>query len=131
MMHVVELEWYEKETNEIDGTKLKNGNKNKNTKHNNNGVWKMEEGNEWKKAYGDGWDVLVYANFFFWWGPLDLWWGLDLIVEMTAHSVNGLLRPWSSPGLLGLCQTFTLLTAIKKQVHMLQSKWQWDRVMNL
>ena len=29
---------------------------NKNTKHNNNGVWKMEEANEGKKAYGDGWD---------------------------------------------------------------------------
>ena len=55
-MHVAELERYEKEIKEIDGAELNNGNKNKNIKHNNNGVWKMEEGNEEKKAYGVEWD---------------------------------------------------------------------------
>jgi len=38
MMHVAELERYEKEIKEIDGAELNNGNKNKNIKHNNNGV---------------------------------------------------------------------------------------------
>jgi len=49
-------------------------------------------------------DVLVYAQFFFCWGPSDIWWGLNLIVEMTASSVNCLLSPWSSSWLLGLYQ---------------------------
>jgi len=51
-MHVVGLKRYAKETKEIDGIELNNGNKNKNTKHNNNGIWKMEERDEGKKAYG-------------------------------------------------------------------------------
>jgi len=34
----------------------------------------------------------------------DIWWGLDLITEMTAHNVNCLLSPWSSFLLLGLYQ---------------------------
>jgi len=44
--------------------------------------------------------VLVCAQFFFWWGPSDFLWGLDLIAEMTAHIVNCLLSPWSSSWLL-------------------------------
>jgi len=54
MMHVAELVRYEKETREIEGTELNNGTKNKNTKHNNNGIWKMEKEDEAKKAYGVG-----------------------------------------------------------------------------
>jgi len=35
---------------------------------------------------------------------LDPWWGLHLKVEMTSHSVNGHVSPWSSPCWLGLYQ---------------------------
>ena len=44
------------------------------------------------------------CQFFFCWGSSDIWWGLVLIAEMTAHSINCFLSHWSSAWLLELYQ---------------------------